>query len=549
MITLSTISAAQSSDLTAYPYVTISRFSTSTPIFPADYVKVGSEPTHIFKFHDSAGNWFEIGEFTEISPFHAGANGGPDDTVATQAALDLAQARGSTFNGSGATWSVSKLNISLGNEFFTIKGPFLFKAISGAAQTCLLEITRGNFGIVGTLAANVQYKSNYAAAIWIHNDVQIQYITARDIIAVGALIGLRIGDELHGASVTSEITVSQFRTFGCPVPVQAEGYNAYVTFDSPPSMSGDVFGGDATWALNDLHGIVTKGFGQLVIGHGGEVTQTASGAATDYLIDMRPMAAGGKLYWGRITINGAVVETGGPLLKIHNPDGLTGTAPADRPVVLFDNCSGYHSQDNAPFIEASADYDGDIRWKSNNVWKDGATRTHPNIKCNGNLTHVWVDDSGFGNGFQPPLAGVVGGILHFSRRLVNFAYGLPAVATVAGANVLKFTTAVTTGDLPRWSGNYNPSTGQITVPAGGYEEITIRVGVYFPGVTGGILIRDGTTEVARCPFVNGVGQVEETFTDVPAGTVYTVVLDVASGSGGVPSASGFQHRLKVWASR
>lgn len=538
----STRAAAALFILTPFDAVRVLRFSTGSHLIDALYVKVGSEPAHSMKFQDLAGNWFEIGPDEALSPYHAGALGLTDDTAIVQEVLNLAQTRGSRFDGSGPDWPVSKINISTGNVFFEIVGNFKVKGVSGAAQTCLIEITRGNFAVSGSITAFCQYLTNYAAGFWIHNDTQIQSADLQEFIAVACLVGIRIGDTAHGASVTSELTLNAPRTYGCPTALMVEGGNTFLTVIGGFPLSADAFGGGGAWAALTKRALINKGASVSMLG--GELIQTGSGLATDFLIEMQPCMFNTDIAWGRVTINGTVLETGGPLCTITNPLGLSGTALAnDKPAFTVIGGLGFHSQDNSPFIVATAAYPGEIVIEKCNFWFPG-TRTQPNISCAGNLCHVYVDDHGFGNGFKGPIAGTSGGLIHFAKRIIFEAIGLPAVALGAGANVLKWQSFVAADDHLRYQGFYSAATGVFTVPTGGLRNMRIRAQAYAAGVTGYMVIRIGGTEVARGPFADA-GSVQYEDVNVAAGGAVTVDLVVTAGAGAFPSVSSFLNTFVV----
>lgn len=496
-------------------------------------------------------DWKQLG----VTPrdFDPTAGTGGDDTAAVQAAFDFVGSNGGKLDLGYGPWRASKVVIGTGNEFFELAGNGVIWGISDDAQTCVVEITRGNFTISGTLTAYGQYKANYAAGFWYHNNAQVQSADLNKLVAVGCLVGTRLGDADHGASVTSETTLNAPRTYGCPTAMMVEGYNTFLTVVAPPVLSGDGFGGDATWQALPRHGLITKGVGGLVI-LGGEIIQTGSGLATNYDIEVRPSVTAGVLYFGRVTLIGVCCETGGPLLKVTNPDGLTGTEDPGRPRMTFIGCLGYHSQDNAPLIETDVSYLGDVVWIGGNMWFPG-TRTQPNVKCNNSLTRVYIDDMGFGNGFKSVLNGVQGGIQYFSRRGIVRALGLPATAVVSGGNDLIYNAKDNTGDLAKFNANYDATTGIFTVPAGGFKELILKASVRISGVTGRMYVMERNasggsfSEVAGAPVASGVGQIIYTIAEAPAGYSYKIGIAVDSGAGAVPSASGYLNRLDIEASR
>lgn len=65
---------AASRDLTAYSEVEVRRWSAASRLCKTTYQKVTSQPSHPFKFQDTAGNWFELAD-REIDPVAVGAKG------------------------------------------------------------------------------------------------------------------------------------------------------------------------------------------------------------------------------------------------------------------------------------------------------------------------------------------------------------------------------------------------------------------------------------------------------------------------------------------
>lgn len=502
----------------------------------ADALKITNNLSDVESVAESVQN---LGLGIRPTLFDATAGTGGDDTVAVQAAIDYVNTNGGLLDLTG-TWRVTKIDMGSTNTFFEVQGIPTFVGIASTPQDCIVEITRGNFNITGGMIVFGQYSTNYTSGYWIHNDTQVQFADLDDFNAVGCQIGIRFGDATQGGSITSEMTLKNPRTFGCPVALQVEGGNAYLTVIAGV-LSGDNFGGSGSWLTFDRHAVINKGSSVTVLG--GEVIQTASGAVADHLVEIQPSLWDGDLVWGRSSFIGVTMESGGPLCKIHNPGALAGAVPADKAQFLVNSCVGFHSQDNAPFISAIAAYPGDIVWSNNNFWFPG-TRTEYNIECAGNDCNVYVDDRGFGNGFMGPIAGTLGGVAHFSKRVIFQAIGLPAVALGAGANTLLWQSFVADDDNLRYQGFYVAGTGTFTVPTGGLRNMRIRAQAYATGVTGYMVIRVGGTEVARGPFAEAGSVIYEDNT-VAAGGAVTVDLVVTGGAGALPSASDFLNTFVV----
>lgn len=548
MLSFSSRSAASVANLSSESEVEIRRFSASSKLYPALYKKVEFSPTHILKFQDAVGNWFEIADYTILSPLHAGALGGTtNDTLPVQTVIDLAQAREGVVDLGQLTLLVDKISIGGSNQFFEIRGNAVLSGASLATQSCLLEITRGNFTVSGSITVFGQYKTNYLSGIWVHNDTQLQSADLSKLVLVGCMQGLRIGDVTHPRSVTSEITIQMPRTYGCPRALRVEGAQTYVTVVAPCPISADGFGGDAAWNAQIFRAVTNIGANLTI--NGGEVIQTSSGSPTDWLCEIQPCNEGPIISWGRTNLVSVAIETGGPLCLIHNPLQITGTTtPNDRPRFTVIDCFGYHPQDNEDFIKISADFPGDIVWNGNNVWYPG-TRSKYNIRCLGTLSNVYVDDVGFGNGFLGPISGTIGGIVHFSKRSIYQAIGLPKSggtpnALNAGLNTMKWQSFVPSDDNLRWQAQYSAASGEFTIPSGGLRNFRLRAQVYAVGVVGYLVVRDNGVEVARNAFADAAAIQWEAI-NISEFRKIKVDLFVVTGAGVKPSVSDFLNTFLI----
>lgn len=88
--TFATRDAASEYDLSAFSVVTISRWSSTSPLAPAKYAKVEAEPTHAAKFQDDSGNWWGLAErVVNVLSLGATGNGTDDDTTAIRNAIRI----------------------------------------------------------------------------------------------------------------------------------------------------------------------------------------------------------------------------------------------------------------------------------------------------------------------------------------------------------------------------------------------------------------------------------------------------------------------------
>ena len=464
---------------------------------------------------------------------------GHDDTAALQACLDA----GGRLNLNG-TWNVTKLTFD--NTVETeILGVAYIIATSDAAQTCIVEIKSPKISFTGRMKITGQFKTNYDCGFWVWHPTQLQYLDLEKISVDGCKKAYRIGNLAYPEAAISEITLRGGSTYGCPVVAWLEGTETYVSISSPLAFSADDFGGNEAWQAIPKRVIVA--IGSTAVVNGGEVIQTTEGGADNYIAVGQPLVGIHKglptLCWAKITATGCMMETGGPIAKFHNPDGVTGTTiDGRRGGLTLIGVTGYHGQDVAPMIETDASFVGDIRLSNMGMWTENA-RTQPNVLCGSSNTHVYCDDGGLGNNFKTALAGVSGGVVHFSRRMILSVTGLPATVVGAGYNRLKYSTVATDGDRARFSGSYSTSTGKFVVPAGGLKDVEIRAALDIPGSVGTLVIWRGGSAIASFDMGNR-GTTSAFIASIDAGE--ELFVDFAYFSGAVaPSASTTLNTLTI----
>lgn len=464
---------------------------------------------------------------------------GHDDTAALQACLNA----GGRVDFTG-TWRVTKLVYNNPNQTEILGAAYII-AISGAAQTCIFEINSSTITFTGRVKVTGVWQSNYAAGFWVWHQTQLQYLDLDKISVDACQKAYRIGNIAYPEAAISEITIRGGSTYGCPVVVWAEGSETYVSVSSPLAFSADDFGGDAAWQAIPKRVLVAVG--ATIVVNGGEIIQTGDGDTDQYIIEGRPIVGLHEgtptLCQARVTIFGSMMETAGPIALFHNPDGVTGTTiDGRRGGLILNGVNGYHGLDEAPMIETDASFVGDIKISNMGMWT-GNARTEPNVLCGSSNTHVYCDDGSLGNNFKTALAGVSGGVVHFSRRMILSVTGLPATVVGAGYNRLKYATVATDGDRARFSGSYSTSTGKFVVPAGGLKDVEIRAALDIPGSVGTLVIWRGGSAVASFDMGNR-GVTSAYIASINAGE--ELFVDFAFYTGNVaPSASTVLNTLTI----
>lgn len=417
--------------------------------------------------------------------FGAVNNSAVNSTSQCQAATSYAIATGISLDVTG-NFGITTLALD-GASGLRIVGRGSVVAAAAVATTSLVTAKNVlNIAIEGAWFINGNYNTNYTQGMWIHTDAVGQaaaYLDFTNLSIVNCKLAYKIGNELRPDDLVSEINIRGGMTSGCPSVVYAVGAQTVVNFTgcTLASLIGD---GNAGWAALPQKTVVARG--ATVTINGGEllhVLLSTGGSGTDFntLCEVQTIDSpiSGHIY-GNINVCGALVESAARLASTSNPTGLSSPLVG---LVKMTGCHGVHTQNAFPFVESDATFVGRLEFKANNFFCT-TPRTQPNIQC-GALCHVFVDAESFGENFLGMLSGVVGGILHFSHRMVLNVSNLSGQSIANGSNTdLKFTSVVNTGDMARFSSNYSAATGVFTVPAGGLKNIQITAQLLKAGLTG-----------------------------------------------------------------
>lgn len=454
------------------------------------------------------------------------ADNSTDDTAACQAAMDFVglspSVRKLIMFG---TCRVSKLTLSVGRPLVVEGVGCMLVGNAAVATTCVLEIKAPDCTTLGSITANAVYSSNYECAIWIWHETQMQFCDFHGLVANNAQIGFRIGSASYPASILSENVLHGPETSGCPYAVQVIGGETYLTIDNP-KLSADSFGGDAAWLAKPKCAI--QNYGANVTVTGGECLITTD-TSTALFLFLPVDRGGGRIEWGSLIVDTVACETGAPLCVIDDA-GVTISSPYNkRGMVSFSSCYGYHSQDLAAFIYVTDGYDDYLNVDNLNFWHDGATRTQANIFCEGGSLCEITQRGEFGSGFQTGLAGIQGGRVNFGKRDVVRVKKLngQAFTAASGPEVCLFQTVDSSGDKARWSSTYNAATGTITVPDGGWEDVTAFITCRVTDMVSGStrLLLNGN-ELVRTYFSTACSQICHSLGNLAAGTTLKVDIDI-----------------------
>jgi len=429
--------------------------------------------------------WTVLG-FNKPIPFAwGGATGSGDETAKLQAVLDYAIAKGNTLDISG-NYSVTALSLN-GANGLRVTGRGSIVGIATTPTPALLTMKNVvNIAIDGAWFVNGNYNTNYEDGVWAYTDSagqQAAYLDFTNLSVVNCKRAYKFGNDSRPDDLVSEINVRGGHTYGCPSVIEAVGAQTVINI-SNATLASLVGSGNAAWQALPQKTVVARGASVQITG--GELLHvlTSTGglsAAFNTLCEIQTIASvgSGNIY-GNITVTGTLVETACRLVSTSNPLNLPLPLAG---AVGFTGCHGVSTQDTSPFIETDSTFVGRMRFKSNNFFAT-SLRTNATIYANANCD-IYCDDESFGKNFIPWVQGTVGGVIHFPSQMVLNVSNLNSQAlTTATLVPLKYTAVVNAGSLARFAGNYNASTGEFTVPAGGLKNVRIEAQLLCAGLGG-----------------------------------------------------------------
>jgi hypothetical protein len=431
--------------------------------------------------HDTLSLSFSLRDNNIISFAQWGA-AGADATLIVQDAIDEAIARGITLDVTG-NYNVTTVSLTGANGLRITGRGSLVGVASVATDTILDMLNVNNIAIDGAWFINGNYNTNYTSGVWIYTDGAGQSATFLDFINVSpqnCKVAWKIGNPNRPNDLVSEINVRGGQTFGCPSAVEAHGAQTVVNFTgcTLASLTG---AGNTAWLALPQRTIVANG--ATININGGELLHTllsTGGATSDFncLCVSGAFDLGGSAQYGKINVNGAVVESAARFGATENVPTLT--TPTSG-LIAFVGCQGVSLGNTLPLIETDVTYLGVIKILTNNFFASGV-RAASHISCAA-LCDIYLDEQSLVSNFVDPVGGTVGGNLHFGYQMVFNGNNLNGQSLVnAVPTTLNFTSINSAGPLGRWSADY--SAGVITVPAGGWKSVRIETQILKSGLTG-----------------------------------------------------------------
>lgn len=478
------------------------------------------------------------------APYNAVGDGVADDTVAVQAAINgaIAGYPNTTLDLTGS-YAVSSLVIAGGNGL-NICGSGNLIANSTTSQTSLLSILMNSVTTTGFLKLIVGYRTNYDCGLWVYatNTVTPQFSMLSNIQVTGAKVGFKVGSAAYPSGLTSEITLANASTYGCPICVDVIGTETYLALKGC-QLSADAFGGNTGWQALPKRGI--RSIGAEVQVSGGELLMTTS--STNALVEIQPLAGtnGEGTLYGGVSLMGVFCETASPLCVTTNPNNLTiSTTTNKRGLLSVIGCRGFHSQDLSPFVTLDTSFEGDLISRDNRFWFPGGTRTQSNVTAYTSKAHIYMDAAGWGDGFLPAMSGCYGGETHFNNRVILRCIDPQSQALAIGANTIKFKVAPES-DTGRWAYNYSTTTG-IWTSEQKFHSLSVRTQIAFASAASGTLqILDNGGAVRTVTFSSATEvSAETTFSSFAAGRTIQIYVTLTGATNSI-NGSGYLSSVTI----
>lgn len=373
------------------------------------------------------------------------------------------------------------------------------------------------------ISANKKTGINNAIRIWSEGNGGVSNMNLIGLIPGDCITGWKFGDDDFPNALVSEITVFGGHTTGTPRPINCVGTQTYINFigvNCVASVQPEFSGVDP---IN----VTVKGAQVKFIG--GELIHAADQGCGVVFIEKIQDPVHGNSYGNFASVH-VHTETAAALAVIWNPNGITNTISI-RTGVSFIGSHGYHSMDNGELISVNsnaADFTGFIQTENMSMY-GLVQRAQPNIVARN--AHVYYDEKGSGDNFVKGLQSVVGGILHFSHRPILIAKNANGQSFTTAVNTVIYSEPEFNDDTYRWSGNYNPSTGVFTVPAGGLTAVIVTASLRCNAdvkVQLDVYVNNSVRSLGY--YRDNIGDMSATIGDLNAGDQITVRANLKTGN-------------------
>lgn len=422
-----------------------------------------------------------------------------------------------------------------------LKGRCSLIGIAAAATDSLLTLINcTDISINGRFVLNGNYNTNYTYGVHAYTTGAgtVAYLDFTNMPVIGFKSAYGFGSAAIPNAQVSEINVRGGYNYGCPNVITAIGAQTVVNFQGSNIIS-NYGNGNAAWQAIVQYTVVS--IGATVNISGGEAlhAQLTTGA----LVQVQPIAATSGNLYGNVTFAGVVIECASPLAVTSNPNAL---ATPTQGAINFIGCRGVCSWTGAgAWIQTDASYGaGNSLQFGRNSFFATAAQTNGTINC-GAACDVFCDDSSFQKNFSTALAGILGGVPHFSHRLIFMANNLNGeFFPVSATTVANFTVVSQTNDLARYHASYSAgtfTTNQAFKNMRVFGQIQSLTAI----ASGQILVNENGVALGKGIY-NVLGQVSLDLQDVASGT--TLAIAVTNNSGSTNAGSTNLDYMTIWAS-
>ncbi|ALP47815.1 tail fiber protein [Escherichia phage GA2A] len=473
--------------------------------------------------------------------FGADPTGSVDSYAALQKWADACTARGWAYAYIAGIFKTSQPITFRGLKGLTIYGQCYIYPTFSSGDYVVGFCNGTGLRIYGRFEVSGQNKLYVKSGVKIWSDMNPNGFSFSDFYGLcvsDAATGITLGDTRYANALLSELSFIGSYTVGTPCAIRAIGTQCYfntIGFNAVTGGAGDL--AQITPYTYHLKGAQLK-----IIG--GELQHNASIFGAGALVEPILDPVHGNTY-GNLTIDQNHFEVASLWVMIANLDGVPNPISARSTVALL-GLHGYHNQDNGPVVlvhESADDYRGTIVTRDISMYRNDDQPTRVNINIQARNAYVDYDRKGFGKGFVKGLQAVQGGILKFEKATVCIAQNSVGQTHTTTPNNVLYTQFVANGDTDRWSSNYNPATGEFTVPAGGLKDVHVEATVEVASssqVTMAVYVdNDRKSLVQTLPIA---GHTSAYLGHLPAGAKISVKCQLGAGSGAA-TGSGLDRMI------
>jgi hypothetical protein len=371
-----------------------------------------------------------------------------------------------------------------------------------------------------------RYNSGYACGVKLWADTGVtSLVFINGFSFPGHRQAWQFGDPSQPDKQVSEITIRDGYTYGCPIVYAIYGTQTFVTFSGYQLRSSY---GDGTGAWLTLPTRVGLHFGgHVTVADDCEILMTEVSTGAGFELNAIASADFGNQY-GTIKAVDCVMECAATFVITGNPNGVS--SPQGGLIHL--DVTGIHTQNAGALIQTDANFIGNIVVPDTaNIYATTA-RSFANVACSG-AAHVYVGDKAFGKNCLQGLAGISGGIAHFSTREIIRLTNLGGQSFPTGTTTAKFSSQDNTGDRAHFQSWYNAATG-VTTLGQALKDVEVFGGFYVSGMTSGeayVKLGGTTVGISKAPG----GTPSAALGDIPSGS--TIWLDVNNLGSGIAAGS------------